>query len=154
MAQATAKDPGVALLWSWLIPGTGHWYGGRRGRATLYGGTILVLFAIGVVLGGLPSVSVAGHKWAFLLQIFDGPLTLLTAIGSFLLYQTPHWAGETLSRTLGCKLPLAEISPSRFTDLGLTFTLVSAALNVLVMADAYYLADRPDEAEKAEEAAA
>jgi len=134
MAQATAKDPGVALLWSWLIPGAGHWYGGRRGRAALYGATVAVLFAAGLVMGGLACVSVAGHKWAFLLQIFDGPLTLASAI---------------LSR-----LARPELPPSRITDLGLTLTLASAAFNVLVMADAYFLADTPDAPEKAEEAPA
>jgi len=154
MAQSTVRDPGVALLWSWLVPGAGHWYGGRRGRAALYGATVAGIFVAGLVLGGISSVSVAGHKWAFLLQVFDGPLTLAVALVSRLLYGSATMGTETLSQVLGWRLPLSEMSPSRMVDLGLTLTLVAAALNILVMADAYFLADKPDVPEKAEEASA
>lgn len=124
----TAKDPGRALLLSWLLPGAGHWYTARRGRAVLYGWAVIGTYAVGLALGGLATVSVAGHKWAFLLQIFDGPLTLAAAIASHVLGSQPI--------------------PSQLADLGLTMTLVSAAFNVLVMADAYYLADQAqDESE-------
>jgi hypothetical protein len=123
-----AKDPGRALLLSWLMPGLGHWYACRRGRAVLYAATVIGTFAAGLLLGGLATVSVTGHKWAFLLQIFDGPITLAAAIASHAVR--------------------AEPVPTKLADLGLTMTLVSAAFNVLVMADAYYVADAPqDEAE-------
>jgi len=121
----TAKDPGRTLLLSWLLPGAGHWYLARRGRAVLYGWAVIGTYAAGLALGGLATVSVVGHKWAFLLQIFDGPLTLAAAIASHVLRSQPI--------------------PSQLADLGLTMTLVSAAFNVLVMADAYYLADKPQD---------
>jgi hypothetical protein len=117
------KDPGRALLLAWLLPGAGHWYIARRGRAALYGLAVIGIFAVGLALGGLATVSVAGHKWAFLLQIFDGPVTIAAAVASHVLEAKPV--------------------PSQLADLGLTMTLVSAAFNVLVMADAYYAADKP-----------
>ena len=126
--EAMAKDPGRALLLAWLLPGAGHWYVARRGRALLYGWAVLGMFAAGLLLGGLATVSVVGHKWAFLLQVFDGPMTIAAAVASHVLEAKPI--------------------PSQLADLGLTLTLVSAAFNVLVMADAYYLADKPkDEAQ-------
>ena len=125
------RDPGKALLLSWLLPGAGHWYIARRSRALLYGVAVIGVFAIGLVMGGLSTVSVDGHKWAFLLQVFNGPITLVTA-----LLHHPAVA-KVLSLEIGPP------NPSRMADLGLTCTLVSAAFNVLVMADAYYLADRP-----------
>lgn len=118
-----AKDPGRALLLAWLLPGAGHWYTARRGRAALYGLAVIGVFVGGLLMGGLATVSVVGHKWAFLLQVFDGPMTLATAVMSHVLAAKPV--------------------PSQLADLGLTLTLVSAAFNVLVMADAYYLADKP-----------
>jgi hypothetical protein len=130
---ASLRDPGKTLLLAWLVPGAGHWYAGRPARGTLYAVTVIAVFVAGVAMGGLSTVSVYGHKWAFLLQMFDGPLTIVTAL-------------------LGLRNAGAP-EPSRVADLGLTFTLVSAAFNVLVMADAYYLADRPvgDASDDAEE---
>jgi len=136
MGLGTDQDPGVALLVGWLLPGAGHWYIARRSRAVLYGLTVVGLFAAGLCMGGVGSVSVYEHNWAFLLQIFDGPLAIAAAVAS--------------------RLARAAIPPSRVTDLGLTFTLVSAALNVLVMADAYYRCGRSEDEvpDKAEERAA
>jgi len=127
MLVAMAKDPGRALLWAWLVPGAGHWYSARRCRAALYGLAVVGVFAAGLAMGGLATVSVYGHKWAFLLQVFDGPLTIAAAVASHVARSKPI--------------------PSQVADLGLTLTLVSAAFNVLVMADAYYLADKPKDAE-------
>lgn len=123
--MAKVKDPGRALLLAWVVPGAGHVYLARYGRAAVYALSVIGIFAIGLALGGLATVSVVGHKWAFLLQIFDGPLTIATAVASHVTKAQPV--------------------PSQLADLGLTLTLVSAAFNVLVMADAYYLADRPED---------
>lgn len=129
MADGTMKDPGKALLLAWLVPGAGHWYAARRRRAILYAVAVIGTFLAGIWMGGVATVSITVHKWAFLLQLFDGPIAMATAIASRAA-ETAHQAGP---------------APSRLTDLGLTFTLVSAAFNVLVMADAYYLADRPED---------
>ncbi len=142
-SDATGKvcrDPGRALLLSWLLPGAGHWFIGLRGRAVLYGTSVIGIFLIGLWMGGLATVSVYGHKWAFLLQVFDGPLALAAAVGQHLAQQAA--AAPTATAWLKS---IASPSPSPLADLGMTFTLVSAAFNVLVMADAFYQADRPAE---------
>jgi len=136
MEEASApldRDPGKALLLSWLFPGAGHWYIARPGRALLYCAAVVGVFAIGLVMGGLSTVSVAGHKWAFLLQVFDGPITLATSL----------LGHPDIAAKFGYKAATSMPPPSRMADLGLTCTLVSAAFNILVMADAYYLADKP-----------
>jgi len=46
------KDPALAGLLAWLIPGLGHWYQGRRAKAVLYFICIMGLFSYGVYLGG------------------------------------------------------------------------------------------------------
>ncbi len=46
------KDPGVAAILAWLIPGLGHWYQGRRAKAVLYFVAIMGLFGWGIYLGG------------------------------------------------------------------------------------------------------
>ena len=140
--SVAGKDPGQALLLAWLLPGAGHWFIGLRGRAMLYGAAVIGLFVAGLAMGGLVTASVYGHKWAFLLQVFDGPLALVSAAA----YHQAQQAVAGASAAAWVK-GLVSPAPSPVTDLGMTFTLVSAAFNVLVLADAFYLADRPQEPE-------
>ncbi|MBL7224073.1 MAG: hypothetical protein ISS72_09475 [Candidatus Brocadiae bacterium] len=138
MDKAIPRDPARTLLLAWLFPGAGHWYTGRRTRALFYALTVVGVFAAGLCMGGLATVSATGHKWAFLLQLFDGPIAAVAGVASH--------AGEAARQAAMAAGSAVTVSPSpsRMADLGLTFTLVSAAFNVLVMADAYYLADRTE----------
>lgn len=45
------RDPLVAAFLAWLVPGLGHWYQGRRSKATLFFVCILGAFAYGLYLG-------------------------------------------------------------------------------------------------------
>ncbi|MBM4035182.1 MAG: hypothetical protein FJ291_25855 [Planctomycetes bacterium] len=139
--DAGGKDPGRALLLAWLLPGAGHWFIGLRWRGLLYGASVIGILVAGILMGGLATVSAYDHKWAFLLQVFDGPLALAAGVVEHLARPaaTAPDAAAWLKR-------LVAPAPSPLTDLGMTFTLASAAFNVLVMADAFYLADRPAEA--------
>lgn len=44
------KEPALAALLGWLIPGLGHWYQGRRAKAVLFFVCIMGTFAYGVCL--------------------------------------------------------------------------------------------------------
>jgi len=46
------KDPLMAGLLAWLMPGLGHWYQGRRAKAVLFFVCIMGLFVYGLYLGG------------------------------------------------------------------------------------------------------
>ena len=46
------KNPVVAALLAFVIPGAGHWYQGRRFKATIYSVCILTIFVWGMILGG------------------------------------------------------------------------------------------------------
>lgn len=46
------KDPVLAALLAWLLPGLGHWYQGRKAKAVLYFVCIMGLFCFGLYLGG------------------------------------------------------------------------------------------------------
>jgi len=145
MADTRARvgvDPGKTLLLAWLVPGAGHWLLHRRGRALLYGASVIGVFIAGLLMGGLQTVSVYGHKWAFALQIFDGPMAIAAAVAHHLVAVGSQAAGVAADSLLR---RLASTEPSQLTDLGMTFTLVSAAFNVLVIADAFYLADKPED---------
>lgn len=54
-----ASPPAVALA-SWLVPGSGYWLIGQRGRALTTGLTIIVLFILGLLIGGVRLIEVPG----------------------------------------------------------------------------------------------
>ncbi len=56
------KDPILAALLAWLIPGLGHWYQGRRAKAVLFFVCIMGLFGYGVYLGGGYREDPSGNK--------------------------------------------------------------------------------------------
>jgi hypothetical protein len=45
------RDPRIAVLLAWLVPGLGHWYQGRRAKAVLFFLCIFGTFAFGMYLG-------------------------------------------------------------------------------------------------------
>ncbi len=42
-------DPIPACLFAWLVPGAGHFFLRRRGRAAFFGGSLVALFVIGLL---------------------------------------------------------------------------------------------------------
>ncbi|MCE5266787.1 MAG: hypothetical protein LLG00_02740 [Planctomycetaceae bacterium] len=57
------KDPAMAGVLAWLVPGLGHLYQGRRAKAALYFVAIMGLFVFGVYLGGGAKYSdINGHE--------------------------------------------------------------------------------------------
>ena len=51
-APVPLKDPELAALFAWLIPGLGHLYQGRKAKAALFFVCIMGTFLYGVYLGG------------------------------------------------------------------------------------------------------
>lgn len=61
------RNPVVAAFLAFAIPGAGHWYQGRRFKATIYSVCILTIFVWGMILGGGQPV------YSQLLLRSDGP---------------------------------------------------------------------------------
>src|SRR5436190_1622697 len=97
-----APPPVVAML-GWLIPGAGYWLLGQRLRAIVIGVTILLIFAGGVLVGGIrivqaPDMSGQGTLGARLLQrpwfmgqVLAGPVGIGAAYASDSLAQNPRY---------------------------------------------------------------
>lgn len=133
-AQADGrKSPAIAALLAWLVPGAGHYYLGRRGKAALGAGALLITFAIGVFLthGTSPQRDRDLYFWSG--EVLLGLPAALANVLNF-------------GRRIRQDLPLAEM--------GLLFTTVSGLLNVLFILDAYSSAERDAIAPAAEPAAA
>jgi hypothetical protein len=111
----------TACFLGWIVPGAGHWYLGKKGRASIFLGVVVLLLVLGIVMDG---------------QIYrvkkDQPLTVLATFASmgngpvhFLLRQSRVTSGG-----LGD-------NRSPFFEFGNTFILVAGLLNMLIILDAY-----------------
>lgn len=52
--------PLVAIA-AWLLPGAGYWLLGQRARAMVVGVSIIVLFVVGLLIGGVRVIEVPGY---------------------------------------------------------------------------------------------
>lgn len=109
----------AAAALGWAVPGLGHVVVRRPGKALYFGVLVLLTFGIGVWLGEGASVSPARFPYHWYGQVLAGlPAFAVEAwLGS-----AP--VGETIDRL----------------EVGLVFTTVAGILNLIVVADAYYIA--------------
>ncbi len=118
----------VTVLLAWLVPGMGHWYIGQRVKGAAFFFLVTVTFATGVLITQGGCVDLGRHPYAFILQASNG----LVALAALVLTWGSH---EFPASTLG--------------DLGMLYTLVAGALNVLLIGDALYRAGPTEEGEAA-----
>jgi hypothetical protein len=125
-SETPTKTPLVAALLAWLIPGAGHYYLGRRGRALAFCALVLSSAAIGILLEGRLFVALPSQ-----------PLTRLGALASmgmgipyFVLRYLVDYAGDLRSAAY---------------EYGTAFLLTAGLMNLLVLLDAWDIArgDKP-----------
>lgn len=118
---APVGNPWVAAVVAWLVPGVGHWYLGRRGRALAFLGLVAASLALGVALHGNLYRPLPGQ-----------PLTYLATLGCmgmglpyFLLRYLAGYTGEV-------------IAPGY--EYGTAFILTAGLMNLLLVLDAWDIA--------------
>lgn len=127
--------PPLIALGGWALPGLGYLLIGQRARGLTIGLTILSLYVMGLLIGGMkvveqPSFTDAsglnGHFTAlfqkpwYVAQILAGPVTLLAA-------------------NIGLNDGYA-VSHARVNEIGTLYTAVAGMLNLLAMIDSSYRA--------------
>lgn len=123
--------PPIVALATWVIPGSGYWLIGEKARGLTVGITIIILFVLGLLIGGVkvvdpppnalssPINAITQKPW-FVGQILAGPITLLSgSIGKSEQYYTSH---------------------ARVNEIGTLYTAVAGMLNLLAIIDAAYRA--------------
>lgn len=110
--------PWLAVVSAWLLPGLGHAILGRRGRAALFFGLCLAMFAIGVAIDGrLP--------WAF----SGSPLTRLATLGGMGL-GLPYLAAHLLFGYEG------DVTAAGY-EYGGAFIVTAGLMNLLLVLDVW-----------------
>ena len=113
-SNVKGKNPLLGLIMAWLVPGAGHYYLGRRGKAVYYFLLITITFFLGTVLADFCNVNIDRFPWHYAGEIFYGSATL---------------AVQQVTRDFKVE------AFNRFLDYGTLITTVAGLLNIVVMVD-------------------
>lgn len=149
----------LAAFLAWLIPGAGHLYQGRRGKATLFVLCVLSLWVIGFAIGGTNVVYASwqpgDRRWHYFLQAGVGAVALPALVQGNRMRENTDPRGRTVDsyRPLwdGFMAPpnrpvlegeadeVAAWYANRGSgyELGTWFTMIAGLLNLLIIYDAF-----------------
>jgi hypothetical protein len=153
------RNPLKAAFLAWLIPGWGHFYQGRKGKAFLYFSCILGLYFFGLMMG---EGKIVYWRWVnpfqnpekfcvhYLGQFFVGLASLPALIQGTLKYygiSTILW--DVLAEPDQNILNGLHPRLGKLVEIGTIYTTVAGLLNILAIYDAYEGPAYQDEDEEA-----
>ena|ERR1044071_8834194 len=134
-AESSVPPPIVALA-QWLVPGAGYWIIGQRARGVTVGVTVLVLFILGLIIGGMRVIDMPT-------SLGDNPVTAI--------FQKPWFMGQVLagpisivSAMIGNEKAGYVLSHARVNEIGTLYTAVAGMLNLLAIIDSAYRSARQE----------
>ena len=140
----TPRSPFVVALCGWLVPGLGYWIQGLRKRGLTAGIAILLLFTLGVFIGGIRVIDVPGYRGAEQVVTPDGQWALTSRPVPTLL-DKPWYLGQILAGpvTLAASYGSIEAAEAGYpkgtahvAEFGTLFAAVAGMLNLLTIIDA------------------
>lgn len=137
------KDPVVAAILGWFIPGLGHLYQGRRGKGLLFMITILSIFIFGLVISNGRAVYASwldyDKRLPYLCQACVGLPALPALVQTYLVRngREPLFGGVMAPPADKAQLDDLWKSLSRRMELGTVYTMIAGLLNVLAIYDAF-----------------
>ncbi len=140
------RNPYVAGFLAWLVPGLGHLYQGRRGKAALYAICILGLFFTGFILGEGKIVlwrwinpmqdSESFQPW-YLGQFWAG----IAALPALIQATLTHYGRPTMFGGFMAEPPMEVLNGlhqrGKLIEIGKIYTTIAGLLNLLAIFDAY-----------------
>lgn len=147
--QINLKDPLVAGVLAWLIPGLGHLYQGRTAKGIIFFTCIMGTFAYGVFIGGSQVVYASlrpedSRRLPFVAQVAVGLPTMPALVQWYRMERGagPLWNGWMAPPDVYprngrmSELDRLHADPGRDFDMGTTFTMIAGLLNILAIYDA------------------
>ncbi len=150
------KNPFLAAVLAWLLPGLGHWYQGRKEKAILFFACIMSVFLFGCYLGSdreYGPARVVYAKWEkgekrlfFIPQAFIGIAAIPATLQENRVQQglPPMWGGFMAPPNSNNAIKPKD-NPTlndlyqklgRYFELGTIFTVIAGFMNILVVFDA------------------
>jgi len=111
-----------AMFLAYLVPGAGHLYLGRRGRAITFFCIVVLMFVLGIAVDG--DLYTIGHAGGSLLRM----LAALGSLGSGVIY----W----VATSMGVHGDVTSIT----FEHGTAFTITAGLMNLLLMLDVFDIA--------------
>jgi hypothetical protein len=167
------KEPGIAALLAWLVPGLGHFYQGRRAKAVLYFVCIMGLYVFGLYLGGSSTLGYGravycawrpgDQRLYYFGQIGIGAAAMPALFqANRMAKQQPVWFGGFMAppradnaRTDGPNGDQPNLGDlhrqlHHYFELATFFTFIAGLLNILAIYDAYAgpVASVPEESQE------
>lgn len=159
LIEIELKQPVVAGLLAWALPGLGHVYQGRTGKGLLFFVCVLGTFLYGLYLGGGKVVYAAvpweqQYRWQYWCQLGVGlpstPMLLQRhrmlnnqePLGGYDFMSPPknkptRWKDDSGNwTTQPNELAMWTVKYHPYFELGTVYTVVAGLLNVLVICDA------------------
>lgn len=140
------RNPWLAGFLAWLVPGLGHWYQGRKGKAILYAVCILGTFFFGLALGEgknvfwrwtSPTADPEKFRFDYIAQFFVGLASLPALVQATLAqYGMPPILGGYLAEPQPEELAGLYPRLGRLLEVGWVYTVIAGLLNVLAIYDA------------------
>lgn len=136
--QNNMAPPPIVALAAWGLPGAGYWMIGQRNRGLTIGITIILLFLMGLLIGGVRVMDAPalkgggsllheiGEKPWFIGQVLAGPISLISA------WLANAAAASPVYRDI--------VSHSRVSEIGTLYTAVAGMLNLLAIIDSSWRA--------------
>ena len=158
MAEAyrNASPPLVALV-SWLLPGGGYLLLGQRKRGLTVGITVVSLFILGLLIGGVRVIEVPGYDdfgrqtevngvWVMrsrpFVELRDKPWSIAQVLNGPVGILGGAWSVIASRPGDDANAPAAK-SHARINEIGVLYTAVAGMLNLLAIIDAGYRAGHP-----------
>lgn len=133
---------GLACVLAWLVPGAGHFYLGKRGKAALFLAVVLTTFVCGLGLQGRVYLADSEQPLSYLATFANlalGPLDLAGRVASYgrVLFVSPPETDrvayqQILDRTRARMLAVTH-------EYGTTFILTAGLMNILLILDVFDL---------------
>ena len=121
------RSPYLIVAVSWLVPGFGHFWLGRRARAAIIFVAVVTMYVIGLLMRG-PLFQIGGVDLLSRLIQFGG---FIGDLACGLLYFLTVWLGYAAPDIAGHN-----------PDYGSKFLVGAGLLNILAMVDAYEIATK------------
>jgi hypothetical protein len=155
------KEPAVAAILDWLVPGLGHFYQGRTAKGLLYSISILSTFFFGLAQSHGRAVYASWTDWdrryPFFCQVGVGLPALPALVQTYRVRsgEPPLAGGIMAPPATPAELNELHRALNRDLELGTVYTMIAGLLNILVIYDAFggpvQLAPSGDKKKRAEE---